>query len=172
MKIKILIGVIFIGIFLVAVDIYFTNRLFSSKPKDKNIEYTLAIIKPDAVSSKYTGKIIDRVEHEGFEIIKIKKHHLTPQQTELFYAIHKDRPFFHNLIKFMSSSPIIIMILEKENAIDKWRKLMGNTNSMQAEENSLRNIFGTDIEKNAVHGSDSPKTAKQEIHFFFPTFMK
>lgn len=172
MKTKILIGVILLGIALITIDIYFTNHIFPSKDKTKNIEYTLAIIKPDAVQSKKTGKIIDRIEQEKFEIIKIKKLKLTPQQAEGFYSVHKNKPFFKNLVNYITSGPIIVMILQKENAIEEWRKLMGETNPEKAEENTLRNIFGTDIEKNAVHGSDSPQTAKKEIYFFFPNFIK
>ena len=172
MKTKILIGVIVLAIALVTIDIYFTNHIFSAKDKAKNIEYTLAIIKPDAVQSKNTGKIIDRIENENFEIIKIKKLRLTPKQAEGFYSVHKNKPFFKNLVNYMTSGSIVVMVLQKENAIEEWRKLMGSTNPKEAEENSLRKIFGTDIEKNAVHGSDSPQTAKKEIYFFFHSFIK
>lgn len=168
MKSKILFAIISLGILLLITDIYLTNKIFSKKTSDKKIEQTLAIIKPDAVKAKYTGKIIDRIENEGFEIIKIKKLKLTKQKAENFYAVHKEKPFFNDLVNFMTSGPIIIMVLQKEDGIEQWRKLIGETNPQKAKENSLRHIFGTNIEKNAVHGSDSPQTAKQEILFFWP----
>jgi len=132
------------------------------------IERTLSIIKPDAVQAKNSGKIIDRIEQEDFNIQNIKKIHLTKKQAESFYTIHKGKPFFDRLVKFMASGPIIVMILEKENAIQAWRNLMGATNPTQAEKNTLRKLYGTAGEKNATHGSDAPETSKQEIKFFFP----
>lgn len=136
--------------------------------KTKNIERTLAIIKPDAVQAKCSGKIIDRAEQEGFLILALKKMQLTKEQAEKFYEIHKDRIFYRELIEFMLSGPIIVMVLEKENAIKAWRELLGNTDPKQATEGTLRNLYGSNISKNAVHGSDGPETAKTEIAFFFP----
>lgn len=132
------------------------------------IEKTLAIIKPDAINAKNSGKIIDRIERENFKILAIKKINLTKEQAEKFYAIHKGKDFFDNLVKFMISGPIIVLALEKENAIAQWRKLMGATNSEKAEKDTLRKLYGTSIDMNATHGSDSQETAKVEIKFFFP----
>ncbi|MFH1643803.1 MAG: nucleoside-diphosphate kinase [bacterium] len=167
MKSKILFSIVILGILLLITDIYLTNKIFSKKNSDKKIEQTLAMIKPDAVEAKYTGKIIDRIENEGFEIIKIKKLKLTEEKAQNFYAIHKDKSFFDDLVNFMSLGPIIVMILQKEDGIEQWHQLMGDTNPQKAKENTLRRIFGTNTEKNAVHGSDSPQTAKQEILFFW-----
>ena len=132
------------------------------------LEKTLAIIKPDAVLAKNSGKIIDRIEQEGFGILTIKKIQLTRQQAESFYNIHKNKRFFAGLIEFMTSGPVILMVLQKENAIKAWRDLMGATDPAQAQENTLRKIYGTDKGKNALHGSDSSQTAMWEIKFFFP----
>lgn len=133
-----------------------------------NMERTLAIIKPDAVSKKYTGKIIDMIEQHGFTIQRIQKLHLAPKQGEEFYAVHKDRPFFAELVDFITSGPVIVMALEKEHAISAWRNLMGATNPAQAAEGTIRKLYAESIGKNAVHGSDAQETAAQELHFFFP----
>ena len=134
------------------------------------IERTLAIIKPDAVSAKNSGKIIDMIEQNGFEILHMRKINLDRAKAEEFYAVHKEKPFFQDLVKFITSGPVIVMALEKENAIADWRKLMGVTDSKKAEDGTVRKFYGTDIEKNAVHGSDSPETAKFELGIFFPCF--
>ncbi|ADR19145.1 nucleoside-diphosphate kinase [Calditerrivibrio nitroreducens] len=131
------------------------------------MEKTFAIIKPDAVAAGYSGKIIDRIEKEGFKIVAMKKIWMTKKMAEGFYAVHKDKPFFNDLTTFMSSGPSIVMILEKENAIADWRKLMGATNPANAEEGTLRKEFGKNIDNNAVHGSDAPETAAQETRYFF-----
>ncbi len=131
------------------------------------MERTLAIIKPDAVSSKFTGKIIDMIEHKGFNIIRMKKVHMTPEQGKSFYEVHKDRPFYTELYEFISSGPVVVMALEKDNAIKDWRNLMGATNPAQAEEGTVRKLYAQSIGKNAVHGSDAPETAAQELKFFF-----
>lgn len=131
------------------------------------MEKTFAIIKPDAVAAGYSGKIIDRIEREGFKIVAMKKIWMTKKMAEGFYAVHKDKPFFNDLTTFMSSGPSIVMILEKENAIADWRKLMGATNPANAEEGTLRKEFGKNIDNNAVHGSDAPETAAQETRYFF-----
>jgi len=131
------------------------------------LERTLAIIKPDAVAAKNSGKIIDILESNGFSIIGMKKVHLTKEQAKKFYIVHKERPFYDSLTTFMSEGPIIVMVLEKENAIEDYRKLMGTTNPEEAEEGTIRKMFGTNIERNAVHGSDSKESASFEIPFFF-----
>ncbi len=130
-------------------------------------ERTLSIIKPDAVKANYAGKIIDMLESNGFSIVGMKKVKLTKDQAEKFYIVHKERPFYDSLTSFMSEGPIIVMVLEKENAIEDYRKLMGATNPEEAEDGTIRKIFGSDIERNAVHGSDSKESADFEIPFFF-----
>ncbi|MFH1832391.1 MAG: nucleoside-diphosphate kinase [bacterium] len=132
------------------------------------MERTLGLIKPDAVKAKFTGRIISRIEEEGFNIVALKKLTLSKEQAEKFYAVHKERPFFGELVDFMSSGPIIAMALEKENAIAEWRKLMGATNPEKAEENTLRKLYAKSMGENATHGSDAPETAAVEIPFFFP----
>lgn len=132
------------------------------------MEKTLAIIKPDAIQAKYSGKIIDRIEQEGFNIIGMKRLRLSKQQAESFYAVHKDRGFFKELVDFMCSGPVIVMALEKPNAIQAWRDLMGATDPAKAAPNTLRKLFGQNIGNNATHGSDAPETAKVEVKFFFP----
>ena len=131
------------------------------------IERTFSIIKPEAVKNKVTGKIISMFEEKGFSIIGQKKLHMTKDQAEGFYAVHKERPFYGSLVKSMMSGPVIVQVLEKENAIADNRKLMGATNPAEAEEGTIRKLYATDIEANAVHGSDAPETAKEEIAFFF-----
>lgn len=131
------------------------------------LERTLAIIKPDAVASKFSGKIIDMLEENGFSIVGMKKIKLSKEEAEQFYIVHKDRPFYDSLTTFMSEGPIIVMVLEKENAIEDYRKLMGATNPEDAAEGTIRKKFGTNIERNAVHGSDSKESASFEIPFFF-----
>jgi len=131
-------------------------------------EITFAMIKPDAIQAKNSGKIIDLIEKHGFEIMRMHKVGLTKQRTQAFYAVHKDKPFFQELVTFVTSKPVIIMALAKENAIKDWRKLMGATDPAQAKEGTIRKLFGTTISSNAVHGSDSPQTAKQELGLFFP----
>lgn len=131
------------------------------------LERTLSIIKPDAVASNYSGKIIDMLEENGFSIVGMKKIKLSKEDAEKFYIVHKERPFYSSLTTFMSEGPIIVMVLEKENAIEEYRKLMGATNPEDAEEGTIRKKFGTNIERNAVHGSDSKESASFEIPFFF-----
>jgi nucleoside-diphosphate kinase len=131
------------------------------------IERTFAIVKPDAVAKGVTGQILARVESNGLEIIALKRLHLSEQQAQGFYAVHKERPFFGELVTFMTSGPIVAMVLQGEGAIVKWRDLMGPTNSNEAPKGSIRGDFGTDIERNASHGSDAPETARVEISYFF-----
>lgn len=131
------------------------------------VERTFAIIKPDAVQNKSAGQILARIEASGLEIVAMKKLQLSEQGAKGFYAVHKARPFFADLVKFMSSGPVVALVLEGEGAIKKWRDLMGPTNSQQAPKGTLRGDFGTDVERNATHGSDAPETARLEIAYFF-----
>jgi len=131
------------------------------------MERTFAIIKPDAVERNLTGRVVEKIEGAGFKIIGMKKIHLTKVQAEGFYYVHKERPFFNNLTTFMSRSPVVVLALEKENAIVKWRELMGATNPANAEAGTVRKEFGVSIEENTVHGSDSPESASFEIPYFF-----
>ena len=132
-----------------------------------SIENTLAIIKPDAVAAGSTGKIIDMIESSDFEIVAMKKAHLSSAQAQGFYAVHSERPFFSSLIEFMTSGPVFVSVLEGENAIARYREVLGATNPAEADAGTVRALYGTDIEKNAAHGSDGPDTAKTEISFFF-----
>jgi len=129
---------------------------------------TFAMIKPDAVQAKNDGKIIDIIRQHGFEIVQMQKIQLTKKDAEAFYAVHKNKPFFCKLVTFVTSGPVIVMALKKENAIQDWRKLMGATNPKKAEASTIRKLFGTNITSNAVHGSDAWQTAQQEIRQFFP----
>ena len=132
-------------------------------------ERTLAIIKPDAVAKPgATGEILRRIEDTGLAIIGMKRLQLTEQVAKGFYAVHKERPFYGELVKFMTSGPVVVVALEGDGAIKKWRDLMGPTNSNDAPPGTIRGDFGTDVERNASHGSDAPETAAVEIAFFFP----
>jgi len=131
------------------------------------VERTFAIIKPDAVKKKVAGQILARIEASGLEIVAIKKLQLSEQGARGFYAVHKARPFFPDLVRFMTSGPVVALVLEGEGAIKRWRDLMGPTNSQQAPKGTLRGDFGTDVEQNATHGSDAPETARLEIAYFF-----
>ena len=131
------------------------------------MEKTLAIIKPDAVSRNLIGNFIGRIESNEFKVVAIKRVWLTKSLAEGFYDVHKERPFFNSLTDFMSSGPIVLMVLEHENAIMGWRELMGATNPAEAAEGTIRKEFGLDIERNSSHGSDSPENAVMEIAFFF-----
>ncbi len=131
------------------------------------IEQTFAIIKPDAVKAGVCGKIIDMIERNGFEILRLQKGQLNTELAELFYDEHKNRPFFGELVEFISSGPILIMALQKENAVADWRKLMGATNPAEAEEGTVRKAFGASIGNNAVHGSDASESAQRELALFF-----
>ena len=128
---------------------------------------TFAIIKPDAVAAGNAGKILAIIEESGFKIVALKKMHLTQSQAEGFYAVHRERPFFGDLVTFMTEGPVIAMILEKDNAIKAWRELMGATNPADAAEGTLRKRFAENIERNAVHGSDAEETAAFETRYFF-----
>jgi nucleoside-diphosphate kinase len=134
----------------------------------KDMETTFAIIKPDAVKARYTGKIIQRIEEAGFQIRAMRLRHLTQQEAEGFYAVHRERPFFASLTKFMSSGPVVVLALQAPEAIKKWRALMGATDPAKADPGTLRKEFGASIETNATHGSDAPETAAFELGYFFP----
>lgn len=130
-------------------------------------EYTFGIIKPDAVRKGFAGDILSMIEKNGFRVAGLKKVRLTKEKAEGFYFVHRERPFFNSLTDFMSEGPIMVMTLEKENAIADWRKLMGATNPADAEAGTIRKTFAENIERNAVHGSDSPESAVIEIPYFF-----
>tara|TARA_B100000029_G_scaffold62949_1_gene56452 strand:- start:166 stop:576 length:411 start_codon:yes stop_codon:yes gene_type:complete len=132
-----------------------------------NIEQTLSIIKPDAMERSLDGEIKLIFEKSGFKIVKEKKIQLAKSEAEQFYKVHETKPFYNDLCEYLSSGPIMVMILEKENAVLANRKLMGATNPKEAEEGTIRKKFGISIDKNSVHGSDSVENAKIEIDFFF-----
>jgi len=134
------------------------------------MERTLSIIKPDGVARGLIGEVVGRLEKSNFNIIGMKMIHMTKRQAEGFYAVHKERPFFESLTEFMSSGPAVMMVLEGEDVISKYRKLMGATNYKEAEEGTIRADFAREIEKNIVHGSDAPETAAFEISYFFNRF--
>lgn len=131
------------------------------------MERTFAIIKPDAFKAGNAGKIITRIYAEGFKIVGLKKLYLSKKEAEGFYHVHRERPFFNDLTDFMSSGPCLVMVLEAEGAIKKWRDLMGATNPKDAAPGTLRKEFGASIDNNATHGSDAPETAAFEIGYFF-----
>ena len=132
------------------------------------IERTFAMIKPDAIAAKNSGKIINMIEHNGFTILAMRKTIIDKATAQKFYAVHKERPFFGELVSFVTSGPVILMALEKENAIKGWRDLMGATDPLKADEGTIRKKFGTSIGNNATHGSDAPETAQEELALFFP----
>jgi nucleoside-diphosphate kinase len=132
-----------------------------------SIEQTFGIIKPDAVAGGHTGKILGMIEKAGFRIRGLKMTRLSKQQAEAFYEVHRERPFYAGLVTFMTEGPVVVLVLERENAIVKWRDLMGATNPSKAAEGTIRKSFAENIERNSVHGSDAPETAAVEIPFFF-----
>ena len=134
------------------------------------MERTLSIIKPDGVKRGLIGEVVRMLEQNDLDIVALKMLHMTKQQAEGFYAVHRERPFFQNLTDFMSSGPAIVMVLEGENVIARYRELMGATNYEEAAEGTIRKLFATDIEQNVVHGSDAPETAAFEISYFFNSF--
>ena len=134
------------------------------------IQRTLAIIKPDAVRAGNAGKIITMIEDAGFDIVALKKTRLSGDQAGGFYHVHTERPFFGELVEFMTSGPVIVMVLQKEGAIGAWRDLMGPTDATQAGPDTVRGRYGTDIGCNASHGSDDPETAAFETGYFFSCF--
>jgi nucleoside-diphosphate kinase len=131
------------------------------------MERTFAIVKPDAVRRGLTGDILKRIEASGLTIVAMRKMHLSRADAEKFYDVHKARPFFSGLCDYMTSGPVVVMVLAGEGAIGRWRKLMGATDPKKADPGTIRKDFGLDVEQNATHGSDAPETAAQEIAFFF-----
>jgi nucleoside-diphosphate kinase len=131
------------------------------------VERTLSIIKPDATRRNLTGKIIDRLEEAGLRVIAQRRTQLTKERAEAFYNVHRERPFFNDLVAFMTSGPVVVQALEGEDAIARNREVMGATNPAQAAEGTIRKDFAESIEANSVHGSDGPDTAAEEIAFFF-----
>jgi nucleoside-diphosphate kinase len=132
------------------------------------LERTLSIIKPDAVQQHGVGKIIARIEADGLRVVAGRLVRLARAEAEAFYAVHRERPFFASLCDFMCSGPVFVSVLEGENAIARYREVLGPTDSKKAPKGTVRGDFGTDVERNAAHGSDAPETAKVEIAFFFP----
>jgi nucleoside-diphosphate kinase len=132
-----------------------------------SMEKTFAIIKPDACSRGIAGRVLAKMEENSFQVIAMKKLWMTKKQAEGFYAVHRGKPFFNSLTDFMSSGPCIVLVLQKENAIAAWRKLMGATNPANADPGTIRKEFAQSMEANTVHGSDAPETASYEIAYFF-----
>jgi nucleoside-diphosphate kinase len=133
-----------------------------------SIERTFSIIKPDAVAAGHAGEILSAIEKAGFRILALRMTRLNQKQAEGFYAVHREKPFFASLVKFMTEGPIIVMALERENAIAGLREVMGATNPANAAEGTIRKRFAESIERNAIHGSDAPETAAVELAYFFP----
>ncbi len=131
------------------------------------LQRTLAIIKPDAVARHIAGEILSLIERNEFRIRGIKMLRLSREAAEGFYAVHRGKPFFAGLVQFMTEGPVVVMVLERESAIEKWREVMGATNPANAAEGTIRKRFGTGIDRNCVHGSDAPETARTEIAWFF-----
>ncbi len=131
------------------------------------VERTLAIIKPDATRRRLTGAILQRIEQAGLEVVALRRMRLTRAQAEAFYAVHRERPFFDSLCDFMTSGPVVVMVLQGENAIARWRELMGATDPAKAAPGTIRADYAESIEANSVHGSDAPETAAREVAFFF-----
>jgi nucleoside-diphosphate kinase len=134
------------------------------------MERTLSIIKPDAVKRGLIGEVVKRLEQNQLNIVAMKMIYMNKDQTQGFYAVHRERPFFESLTDFMTSGPVVVMVLEGDNVIARYRELMGATNFEEAAEGTIRREFATDIEKNVVHGSDAPDTAAFEISYFFNSF--
>jgi nucleoside-diphosphate kinase len=134
-----------------------------------SLERTFAIIKPDAVAAGHAGEILAIVEQAGFRILALRMTRLAERQAQGFYGVHSEKPFFAGLVKFMTEGPIVVLALEREDAIRKWRETMGATNPAHAAEGTIRKRFASSIERNSVHGSDAPETAETELRFFFST---
>jgi nucleoside-diphosphate kinase len=134
-----------------------------------SLERTFAMVKPDAVASGHVGDILNVIRDNGFRIVGLKLRRITKPEAEAFYAVHKKRPFYGSLVTFMTEGPVLAMVLEREDAVAKWREVMGATNPANAAEGTIRKRFAESIERNAAHGSDAPETAAQEIPFFFST---
>ncbi len=154
---------------IIAALAFFAFRIFNrQKEAGKHIERTFAIIKPEAVAAGNAPAILNLIKDKGFTILAEKETSFDQAAAEKFYAVHKDKPFFADLVKYITSGPVIVLVLEKENAVKAWRDLMGATNPEKAEAGTIRKLFGKDIQQNAVHGSDSAENAKVEIVQFFP----
>ena len=134
-----------------------------------SVERTFSIIKPDAVAAGQAGEILATIQQAGFNVLAMRMTRLTETQAQGFYAVHRERPFYAGLVKFMTEGPIVVLALEREDAIAKWRETMGATNPANAAEGTIRKRFATNIERNCVHGSDAPETAETELRFFFST---
>ncbi|MFW5876596.1 MAG: nucleoside-diphosphate kinase [Myxococcota bacterium] len=134
------------------------------------LERTLGLIKPDAVEKKRVGDIIAMIEESGLDVIALRMTRLSRPQAEAFYAVHRERPFFGELVQFMSRGPIVAMVLQGEDAVARWRDRMGATDPAKADEGTIRKKHGADVGENAVHGSDAPETARNEVSFFFPGY--
>jgi nucleoside-diphosphate kinase len=134
-----------------------------------SVERTFSIVKPDAVAAGQTGGILAMIQEAGFRVLGLRMTRLTEAQAQAFYAVHSQRPFYNGLVKFMTEGPIVVMALEREDAIKKLREVMGATNPANAAEGTVRKRFATDIERNCIHGSDAPETAEAELRFFFST---
>ena len=132
-----------------------------------SVERTFAIIKPDAVAAAHAGEILSMVEQAGFQILAMRMTRLTEAQARGFYAVHREKPFYAGLVKFMTEGPVVVMALQRESAIAKWRETMGATNPANAAEGTIRKRFAANVERNCVHGSDAPETAAVELGFFF-----
>ena len=131
------------------------------------LERTFSIVKPDATARNITGKVVSKLEEGGLRVIAQKRIHMSQEQAEGFYAVHKERPFFNDLVAFMTSGPVVVQVLEGDNAIARNREIMGATNPAEAADGTIRKEFAENIERNSVHGSDAPETAAEEIRFFF-----
>jgi nucleoside-diphosphate kinase len=134
-----------------------------------NLQRTFSIIKPDAVAAGNAGKILAHLEQEGFRPVALRMLKMSQQEAEGFYAVHRERPFFAGLVKFMTEGPVIVMALEREDAVKKLREVMGATNPSNAADGTIRKLYATSIERNAIHGSDAPETAAVELAYFFRT---
>jgi len=134
-----------------------------------SVERSFSIIKPDAVAAGQTGEILAMIQQAGFKIVAMRMTRITEAQARGFYAVHKERPFFSGLVKFMTEGPVVVMALEREDAIKKLREVMGATNPANAADGTIRKKFATNIERNCIHGSDAPETAEVELRFFFST---
>jgi nucleoside-diphosphate kinase len=132
-----------------------------------SMERTLTILKPDSVAAGRVGAILAHLEREGFRFCAMKRVRLSPEQARAFYAVHRDRPFYDALVKFMTEGPVVVVALERSDAVSHLRRTMGATDSRKAEPGTVRQLHGTDIERNAIHGSDSPENAAKEVSFFF-----
>ena len=140
----------------------------TSQSKGSTMEKTFAIIKPDAVKGHHTGEIIKIIEKHGFNIIRMEKIQMSKDKAKIFYAEHSERPFFGELVDFITSGPVVVLALEKENGVKAWRDLMGATDPKKADAGTIRNMFGANIGNNAVHGSDAHGSARRELDIFFP----